>query len=181
MVYNPIYILEGPDGSGKTTLAEKLCSYHKIEKMHLTYYSDKEKHQEQFRTVERKLDEFINGTAKTGICFDRFIFSTKVYGDVFNNDSSIDNYETIMTKLECLDRLHKGTVQIIFTLPKPKSLYIENFNRVKFLREELYTDTDLMSKVYDGFDDIYHQLVNKNIIRNIRTYDYAHDNLTDIV
>ena len=37
-----VFILEGPDGSGKTTLGHKLADTYGIEYTHLTYYKDED-------------------------------------------------------------------------------------------------------------------------------------------
>ena len=51
-----VYILEGPDGSGKTTLGQKLADTHGCEYVHLTYYKDEEAMQTQFYDVIRRIN-----------------------------------------------------------------------------------------------------------------------------
>ena len=48
-----VYILEGPDASGKTTLGQKLANIHNIDYVHLTYYEDDEMMRTQFYDVIR--------------------------------------------------------------------------------------------------------------------------------
>ena len=51
-----VFILEGPDGSGKTTLGHKLADTYGIEYVHLTYYEDEESMRTQFYDVIRRLN-----------------------------------------------------------------------------------------------------------------------------
>jgi adenylate kinase family enzyme len=53
-----VFILDGPDGSGKTTLALKLQDIYDIPIYHLTYYKDREKFQRQFDIVSSMLKEY---------------------------------------------------------------------------------------------------------------------------
>ena len=43
-----VFIIDGPDGTGKTTLANKLSEIYNIPIYHLTYYKDQKKFQKQF-------------------------------------------------------------------------------------------------------------------------------------
>lgn len=74
-----VFILEGPDGSGKTTLGNKLADTYGVEYVHLTYYKDKEKMRTQFYDIVRRVN-----TQKKGFVVDRFILSNIIYGIVFH-------------------------------------------------------------------------------------------------
>lgn len=53
-----VFILDGPDGTGKTTLAKKLSEIYNIPIYHLTFYADRARHQQQFDIATKKLIEW---------------------------------------------------------------------------------------------------------------------------
>ena len=54
-----VFILDGPDGTGKTTLATKLSEIYNIPIYHLTYYKDREKFQNQFNTATEMINQWV--------------------------------------------------------------------------------------------------------------------------
>jgi adenylate kinase family enzyme len=54
-----VFILDGPDGTGKTTLALKLSDIYNIPIYHLTYYDDREKFQQQFNIATEMINKWI--------------------------------------------------------------------------------------------------------------------------
>lgn len=64
-----VYIIDGPDGTGKSTLANKLSDTFKLPIYHLTYFSDPELHNEQFSNALNLLRN-----SDTGFILDRYIF-----------------------------------------------------------------------------------------------------------
>ena len=54
-----VFILDGPDGTGKTTLATKLSEIYNIPIYHLTYYDDREKFQRQFDKATEMITDWI--------------------------------------------------------------------------------------------------------------------------
>lgn len=73
-----ILIIDGPDGTGKTTLANKLSEAYNIPIYHLTYYEDRDEHQRQFDYFKRLVNE-----STDGFILDRYICSEIVYANVY--------------------------------------------------------------------------------------------------
>ena len=78
-----IIIIEGPDGSGKTTLAEKMHKQTGYKLLHRSYPKTEE-------DKERMMAEYMQ-VIKSGVncIFDRSWYSEMVYGPVMRNDSII--------------------------------------------------------------------------------------------
>lgn len=172
MISDAFFVLEGPDGSGKSTLAQELQRVYNIPYFHLTYYKDPLEHQRQFDEIEQMLDLYLSGKATSGVLFDRFIFSTQVYEHVFHNGSTITNYVSIMDKLNAVARKCSMGVNIIFTLPRPKERYLKAFELLSGTREELYTDIEKMSNVYDAYDELYKELSKMKLDFNVSEFNY---------
>lgn len=172
MISDAFFILEGPDGAGKTTLAHDLQKCYNIPSIHLTHYKDPKLHQAQFDRIENLLDIYLAGKATSGLIFDRFIFSTQVYEHIFHNGSGIINYLSIYEKLNAVAKKCPFGATVIFTLPRPKERYLNAFNLLKNTREEMFTDTELMSKVYDGFDTISKELQQMQPAFRVVEFDY---------
>lgn len=91
-------ILEGPDATGKSTLANKL-----IDKYNMQY--------SHFPSAD--LETHLNALDSTNTVFDRFHIGELVYPEIYNREpkfkNSIDDANTIMNKI-----VHNGDLLIIF-------------------------------------------------------------------
>lgn len=154
-------ILEGPDCTGKTTLANKLADIYDIPIYHLTYYQDKEKHLNQFLDASKKIREFVSdlrifNAKNKGFILDRYIFSEYVYNKVYRPESSlIQGYFEMANNLDYY--LRHNDVELIFTLPDDKERWINFFKEQENIREEMYT-SEKMDKVYDNFNILYNNM-----------------------
>ena len=158
-----VYILEGPDASGKTTLGQKLANIHNIDYVHLTYYEDDEMMRTQFYDVIRRIN-----TEKRGMVVDRFILSNIIYGIVFHNCQFIDGWKMFLDAL-CRDWLKDK--EIVICLPSDKKAFLEHFKKMTEEREEMYCSVEDMSKIYDLYEVFYEILShNKNV--NVSRYDW---------
>lgn len=133
----PAIVIEGPDGTGKTTLGEKLSKAFGLEYMHLTYLEDPEALHKQFKEASDRM-------LKGGVVLDRFIVSNTVYPG-----RTVANSMHFLNNL--VDGIREGRVFYITCLPEDKALYLKEFEKLCSSRDELYTSVDLMSEVYDGF------------------------------
>lgn len=137
----PAIIIEGPDGSGKTTLGEKLSELLGLEYMHLTYIKDPEAMYEQFKAADQKI-------AKGAVLVDRFILSNMSYAQA-TKTPFVQRSSHFLGNL--VQRIAAGRVFHITCLPEPKTSYMVEFESLCKERDELYTSFDLMSRVYDLF------------------------------
>ena len=152
-----IYIIEGPDGSGKTTLSERLKDMFNIPVKHFTYYKDK----------NEMIDQFVRGheilsLMEDPIIFDRYILSNIVYGITFHNCEYVDGWLLWLTTLLSGVSVRKN-IHLIFCLPE-KTSWMARYKNLCETREEMYVDEDRMSKVYDLFLMFYEMIcTNTNI------------------
>ena len=158
-----VYILEGPDGSGKSTLGKKLKEAFDTQYVHLTYYKDEEVMRTQFYDVIRRIN-----TEKKGCVIDRFILSNIVYGIVFHNCKFVEGWKMFMDAM-CRDWI-KGK-EIIICLPYDKKAYLEHFKKMTEEREEMYCSVEDMSKIYDLYE-VFYEILSHNPKVNVSRYDW---------
>lgn len=168
-----VFVIDGPDGTGKSTLASKISKMYKIPSYHLTWYDDKEKFQEQFANIAEKLDSFIKGSGG-GFIVDRYILSEIVYNKIYRPDTKIiDNaaemLETLLTYTNT-----DSKVMLIFALPHDKEKWLSNFEKLCKEREEMY-GPEKMGKIYDEFENHWNEIKSG---RNVYRYDFT-DTETD--
>ena len=135
-----IIILEGPDGSGKTTLAQQLARQTGYPILHRT----------QPKTEEEKklmLGEYLQTiNSCKNMIFDRCWYSEMAYGPVMRDDSVISYPE--MYALERM--LAKGGAVIIHcTGPEPTL-----WKRCTRRGEEYITSRDNFKAIYDNYNEI---------------------------
>ena len=158
-----IFILDGPDGTGKTTLASKLSDTYNIPIFHLTYINDPEKHADQFYKVTDKIINWI-GNKNDGFIIDRYILSELVYRKVYRPEQPlIKEADVIYDFME--HRASLGEIDVIITLPHDKERWFQQFKELEKNREEMYT-SEKISEVYDEYLNYWKKLrYNKNVMR----------------
>ena len=161
-----VFILEGPDGSGKSTLGKKLSDAYGIDYTHLTYYKDEEMMRTQFYEVIRRVN-----TEKRGLVVDRFVLSNLVYGIVFHNCKFVDGWKMFLDAL-CRDWL-KGK-EIVICLPYDKQAYLDHFKKMTEEREEMYSSVEDMGKVYDVFE-IFYEFLSHNPNVSVSRFDWMNN------
>ena len=161
-----VFILEGPDGSGKTMLGQKLSETFNNDYVHLTYYEDEEVMRTQFYDIVRRIN-----TEKKGFVIDRFILSNIVYGIVFHGCKFVDGWKMFMDAL-CRDWI-KGK-EIIICLPYDKKAYLEHFKRMTQVRDEMYCSVEDMSKIYDLYE-VFYEMLSHNPKVNVSRYDWMNN------
>ena len=135
-----IIIIEGPDGSGKTTLAEKLSRQTKYPILHRT----------QPKTDEEKklmMGEYLQ-TIRSGknMIFDRCWYSEMAYGPVMR-DASVISYPE-MYELE--EQLAKCGAIIIYATGPKAALW----QRCQKRGEDYITSRDNFNAICENFDKI---------------------------
>lgn len=136
-----IIIIEGPDGSGKTTLANQLSKQ--------TGY--KVIHRVQPKTDEEKqimMCEYLQ-TIRSGknMIFDRCWYSEMVYGQIMRDDSVISYPQ--MYELERL--LTKNGAMIIYCTDSKPILWSRCLER----GEEYITNRETFDKIWEGYKQLF--------------------------
>ena len=135
-----IIITEGPDGAGKTTLAEQISRQTKYPIIHRT----KPKNEEE---KKRMMGEYLQ-TIRSGknMIFDRCWYSEMAYGPVMR-DSSVISYPQ-MYELE--EQLAKTGALIIYATGPKAALW----QRCQKRGEEYITSRDNFNAIYDNYVQI---------------------------
>ena len=129
-----IILIDGPDGSGKTTLAKKF-----IEKGYSYIHLDKfEDVNEGYKKLIAQLQE--SKKENKDIIIDRAIISNLIYSHVFGGE--IVNISLALTFISLCDKIY-------VCLPHDKEKHKELYNKLKNKRSEVYNS---MEEVYDWYD-----------------------------
>lgn len=149
-----IFIAEGPDGVGKTSLSKFLHALYDLPVVHLTYFENQDDLELQFEYVLTLLEKIEQNPYK-GIIFDRFLESNIVYSDVFKDTKKTRYCSAIYYKLNEL--ANKGVdITYIKCNFKSKKAFIDKFNEMTTLRGELYGDKlQEMEEVYDKYEEMW--------------------------
>lgn len=137
-----VFILEGPDAAGKTTLAEGLSKLLKYPIYHCTYYKDPVQMNSQFLDVLALIK-------KGKVIIDRFILSNEIYSDVFKCPRNL----TDSTIRECENALSLPNVHSLICLPD-KYTWMDTFKNMCDNREEMWPDLEKQKDIYDKFFDV---------------------------
>lgn len=154
----PIIVLEGPDGAGKTTLANALQEYLGARYMHLTYRFRDKMHLYHGAAIRI----CAHWAQHQPVILDRWWPSEIVYADAYRGGSKFAKYHLLLEHIAN----HIGVVYV-FCIPGDRDRYLKHFNELKGKRTEMYDEG--MERVYDGF-----QFAFKNyfgIKENVVTYD----------
>ena len=160
IVRYPIIVLDGPDGSGKTTLGNELVKQLGAKYLHLTYRWGSKMN--LYHTAA--LYYILREATKRPVVLDRWWMSELVYADVYRNGSKWPLLYRMFEKAAI-----RHGITYVMCRPVDREAYVEHFKRLKESREEMYSDN--MEKVYDGFRDIEHKLKNQNH-PHLLTYDW---------
>lgn len=144
------FLIEGPDCSGKTTLANSLCDVFPGTYIHNSNISDDIEYEKHTAGVFEKVS---NTLFKDNIMVDRLLPSEYVYGTVYRNKSRRTLDETLKSFI-LFDK-------IIFCIPQDKERYLKFFEETAKTREEYITDVNKISEIYDLYQKIYVEALKK--------------------
>ncbi len=145
MSLHPIYVLEGPDGVGKTTLSEALCKAVRGRYIHLTY-----RWKDRMNLYHGAALSFALKVArKQPVVIDRWWPTEVVYADAYRGGTP---WPYLGRALDRVAQAHGVTY--IFCLPQDRMKYLQHYSDLKARRHEMYNDG--MERVYDNFDALYH-------------------------
>lgn len=155
-----IYVLEGADASGKSTLANYIIGQKKSAYIHATYYAGMEVKKHHETIVEASLL-----LAKDGndVVIDRLCFSEYAYGKVFRDGQSYDVKE-FWDKF--IKAANDSNIDIKLVLCRPQ---VSNFGEED--REEMF---DSMVGINEAYDEILPA-------GRYFTFDYQNEALTSIL
>lgn len=161
----PIIVLEGPDGAGKTTLAEALKKFLGARYIHLTYRFQNK--MDLYHTAAIRLCMKLAETQP--VILDRWWPSEIIYADAYRGGSKF-----IKTHFLLNDIAQDVGVVYVFCLPRDKARYMEHYNVLKGKRVEMYNEG--LDRVYDGYKDFLD--VYFGFKPNVVVYDFF-DNYSD--
>jgi thymidylate kinase len=134
---NKIFIIEGADGTGKTTLANEIYKVTKGHILHSTY--NKEFNIEKYH--EQIIDSAISLAKYQPVIIDRWAVSELVYGNVFRDGPSYDINKLIQAA---------SHLQIVWIYCENEDS-IENHKRNQKTREEMFNDMTGVVHEYDRY------------------------------
>ena len=139
-----IILIEGPDGAGKTTLANKLADILHCENVHMSYPKTEEEKQQMFQQYLA----IITSNSNKNIILDRCWYSEMVYGPVKREKSYISLGQMIQLE-HCVN--NNGGGFIIYCTGSAKDLY----ERSKIRGEDYINSSNELSVVVDLYEKIF--------------------------
>lgn len=147
MSKHPIIVIEGPDGVGKTTLADKLCKELGAHYLHLTYRWPTK----MFDYHTAALFFALKKAETQPVIIDRWWPSEVAYANVYRGGSKWPYAHRMFEKAAL-----RHNFTYVFCLPQDRQRYVEHFERLKNEREEMYSSN--MGEVYDEYVKTYKEL-----------------------
>lgn len=156
-----IYLIEGPDGTGKTTLARNIVNKSITNKKTCLFFHCTNK--SEIKSAEEDYTEILADLKKWkkldyDVVLDRAWVSNIVYTTIYE-----PNKEHVSEELA--EKLAKVVDKIIICLPKNKNKYLMHFDKLSKERKEDYTDN--VSKVYDLFDNFANKYTRYDMFNHI--------------
>lgn len=162
---HPIFILEGPDGVGKTTLALELQKLTGGRYVHLTYRFRSKI--DVYHTATLKLIDILS--RKQPVILDRWWVSEIVYADAYRGGSKfIKSYFALE---------HAATVMgaiYVMCLPYDRARYLSFYYRLQETRTEMYSEG--LERVYDGYKAFFQNyMVHRENVLRYDMFDGFHE------
>lgn len=169
-----IIILEGPDATGKSTLARRLAFDLNGIILHQTYRFKDKIHLYHIATMRKALKL----AKKQVIILDRLHLSENIYAKVYRNGSK---WPWLLNTMNSFCR--KMNIPTIICLPYTLDQGLKWFNKAKDERPEMYEDIKEVIQEYINFGEKH--IDNKNFIAYNRedndNYDFYYDATLDLI
>lgn len=136
-----IYILEGPDGGGKTTLAEKFSAMTRLKITHFSYPKDEDEKARMF-IMYKDLLKYVNNAI-----IDRCWYSDMCYGPVMRGAATITYPQ--MYELERM-AANNGAM-VIYCTDSKTALWTRATHR----GENYMTSREKFNAVCDAYDELF--------------------------
>lgn len=155
-----LIILEGPDHSGKTTLAEHFRDKYGAHVMHCTWSPELEKNMSNY--IINTLSQGIEISKNQLVIIDRSWISEYIYSDVFRNGTQYPHLADYCHKTLRVDR-----AEVVYCLPYDIPAGIEAFNVGKNSREEMYNNN---AEVYRAYESLWNGVLESSYTFKNSTY-----------
>ena len=142
---NPIFVLEGGDGTGKTTLANEIVRLTGAHYLHLTYAKHLVGHMHDYQMGAMKAAFELSKYFP--VVIDRWVPSELVYANVFRKGAVEIGNEAREAML-----VHMAAeCTFVFCQPADLKEYLVAFHELKTQREEMYDTVAGVHQEYDRF------------------------------
>lgn len=143
-----LIVLDGPDASGKSTLAEKIKKVvPETEIIHLTWSKELEQVMDTYQLG--LLHHAISLSKEKLVVIDRLWISEMIYSHVFRSGTK---YPSLWH--ECVQLLDSAKAINILCLPE-KHEWTKNYQNMVMTRDEMYGMDERMLDVYNAYADLY--------------------------
>ena len=146
----PIYIIEGPDGSGKTTIGQAMAECMGAHYMHLTYRF----RCDMFNYHTAAIEKAIRLSATQPVIIDRWWPSELIYAQAFRGGSK---WPMMGRMLDRVALKHGATY--VMCVPTDEDRYFSRFDELKATGREMF---DTMSSVYGQYVDLLKSMENRH-------------------
>ena len=138
-----LIIIDGPDATGKTTLAAKLCQICPgSQYVHLTYDEDLNMYAYQLGILKQAI---IDSNTRL-VVIDRLWISENIYAGIYRGGSSKEFNEHIMDLLA-----QQAKALYVIAIPNSVKSGMKNHKKAQKLRDEMYGDIAQVCKRYRDF------------------------------
>jgi thymidylate kinase len=145
----PIIVFEGPDGAGKTSLAQEMTKLLGARYIHLVYRFRDRMHLYHYAAI--RLAAHLS--QHQPVIIDRWWPSEIVYADAYRGGSKFAKYFTLLEHVA-----NKMGVTYVFCLPVDKRGYLDHYDKLRATRSEAELKRDPIEgveKVYDQYAEFY--------------------------
>jgi thymidylate kinase len=158
-----IIVLDGPDGTGKTTLAKELVRKYDARYIHLTYRWKNNMFEYNVAAVD-----YAARLAEQGhlVIIDRLWMSDNIYDTVFRGRVISPHLGRYVERL-----ILKYSGIYVICLPESSRDYLNHFNELKSSRIEMY---DSMEAIYQGYSQMWDK-----VTRERWPHAFRYDMFTD--
>ena len=136
-----IIVLEGPDGSGKSTIAEYIKDTYGATIIHHTWSPWLEENMQQYHIDG--ITKAIHLAENELVILDRSWISELIYSHVFRDGSNWPSLHELGRNL-----LKQNNAAYILCLPNDLQAYIKHFEQLCSNRNEMFTNSNLMKSVW---------------------------------